>query len=233
MSYYFAGAAVVANNMGLGRDIWTLTPDQVNNLLRVFFAFEIVYSFLVFFIKISIIFLYMRIFPGRTFQKVLWATQVLLIASLTAFSVADGFQCRPVQYFWTFWDGRKTGTCFNINAFSFVHAGYNLGLEFWMLALPASQVWNLNMSLKKRIQVLSMFGFGILYVDLLPFPLPAVVVQFPTNAGHSATIISIIRLPSLKLFTQTTNPSSTYCSLSTVMFLPPTAEQHTDRNPLR
>lgn len=163
-AYNLAGAAIVAKDMGLGKNIWTLTPDQVSNLLRVFFAFEMIYSFLVFFIKISIIFLYMRIFAGRTFQKVLWVTQGVFTASLISFTVADGLQCRPVHYFWTFWDGKHQGTCFDLHAFALVHAGFNIVLELWMLALPASQVWNLNMSLKKRVQVSFMFGFGILYV---------------------------------------------------------------------
>lgn len=56
----------------------------------------------------------------------------------------------------------------NLEAFIYTHAALNIALDVWMLALPASQIWRLNLSWKKKIGVLAMFGFGILYVILLP-----------------------------------------------------------------
>lgn len=120
-------------------------------------------------IKISICFLYLRLFPGRGFKKAVWATQAFNIVFLVSFVVTDMVQCQPLSFFWTGWDGEGHGHCINVNAFAWVHAVINIVLDFWMLALPATQVWNLDITLKTKLCILTMFGFGILYASA---PLP-------------------------------------------------------------
>lgn len=152
----------------MGRNVWTLPPDDIDMFLKIFFAFEAIYVCCLAIIKISICFLYLRIFPAHRFRVAVWATQFFNVGLVIAFIVADGFQCRPISFFWQGWDGEHAGYCVNIEAFIYAHAGFNIALDVWMLALPASQIWRLNLSIKKKIQVFAMFGFGILCVFLLP-----------------------------------------------------------------
>lgn len=112
-------------------------------------------------IKISICFLYMRIFAHPTFQRVMWATQAFNAAVIVAFLVVTCTQCRPLRTFWTSWDGVRVGQCINLNAGAYAHAWINIALDVWMLALPATQVWRLNMSLRKKLEVMLMFSFGM------------------------------------------------------------------------
>lgn len=76
--------------------------------------------------------------------------------------MADFFQCQPISYFWESWDGEHSGHCFNINALAWAHSALNIALDFWMLYLPATQIWSLQMKLKKKLGVILMFGIGIL-----------------------------------------------------------------------
>lgn len=160
----FLAAAVKEQRNGLGRNIWTLTPEQITNFLEMFFIFEILYGFTLLLIKISICFLYLRIFPSRNFRIAVWATQVFNACVLVTFIIADMVQCAPLSYFWNSWDGEHHGRCINSPALAWTHAIINIVLDFWMLALPASQVWNLNLPARKKASVFAMFGFGILYV---------------------------------------------------------------------
>ncbi|KAJ4393561.1 hypothetical protein N0V93_002773 [Gnomoniopsis smithogilvyi] len=183
----FAAASGIESHYGMGRNVWTVPPDDIDQFLKVFFAFEAIYAFVLGVIKISICFLYLRIFPGHRFRVVVWATQVFNIALVFAFIVADVLQCRPLSYFWQGWDGEHEGYCLNLTAFVYSHAALNIALDVWMLALPASQIWQLNMNMKKKVGVIAMFGFGVLL-----------------------TLVSIIRLLSLKGFATTQNPTMAF-----------------------
>lgn len=59
-------------------------------------------------------------------------------------------------------DLEHEGTCFDVNGFAFAHSGINIGLDVWMIILPAAQVWKLNMSFKGKLGVMAMFTVGIL-----------------------------------------------------------------------
>lgn len=127
-----------------------------------YFIFEVLYTLTLGMIKISICFLYIRIFSNSTLRKVLWGTQIFNSLLIVAFLCADFGQCRPLSYFWNAWDQEHSGSCFNINAMAYAHSAINIALDIWMLILPATQVWKLNMSLKNKLAVSAMFSIGIL-----------------------------------------------------------------------
>jgi len=59
--------------------------------------------------KMSIVLFYLRIFPSTvstTFRKICWILVGLFIAMPTAFALATAFQCNPVSFSWTGWDGQ-------------------------------------------------------------------------------------------------------------------------------
>lgn len=185
------GAAFFTLRNGLGRNIWVLTPVQITTFLKVYWTFEMLYTVTLGTIKISICFLYLRLFPGEKFRRLVWATLIFNLFVLVAFSFSSVFQCRPLSYFWSGWDGEQKGTCDNINAAAWAHAVINIVLDVWMLGLPASQVWRLNVPMRKKIEILAMFGFGIFL-----------------------TIVSIVRLKSLYTFKRTRNPTNDLLSAS-------------------
>jgi len=125
------------------------------------------YIFILAVIKTSILFFYLRIFPDRIFRRFLWGTQVFNMLLGAAFLVAGLFQCTPMSYFWDGWDGEHLGYCFNFNAMGWAHAAVNIALDVWMLALPATQIYDMNIPGHKKVQILLMFGFGVLYGPIL------------------------------------------------------------------
>jgi hypothetical protein len=147
---------------GLGRDTWTLGFDQVTAFGKYFYWVEILYFAQLSVLKLAFLFFYKRIFPGRTIQKLIWATILFNILYGISFVIVAVFQCRPISYYWTTWDGEHTGTCININALVWANAAISIAFDFWMLAIPLSQLIHLKLSWSKKAGVVVMFCLGTL-----------------------------------------------------------------------
>ena len=93
---------------GEGRDIWTLEFDQITKFGFYFWLLEVFYFAQVSFLKTSLLFFYLRIFPGHA-QKLLWGTIVFNTVYGVVFVFLAAFQCTPVNYFWLSWDGEHEG----------------------------------------------------------------------------------------------------------------------------
>lgn len=146
----------------MGRDIWTLTPDEITNYIKIFYVFGFIYTITLALVKASICFLYLRLFSNLKFRRIVWATQAFNFALMITFIFAYAFQCTPPDHFWEMWHGEKQGKCLSFSVLSWTHSGLGILLDLWMLALPFWQVLKLNLPLRKRLDAFVMFGCGIL-----------------------------------------------------------------------
>lgn len=150
---------------GVGKDLWTLTPNQITNFGMWFFASEVQYFVSISTLKLSLLLFYLRIFPSMTIKRLLWATMVFDILYGVAFLLAALLQCRPISFFWTNWDGEHQGYCANVNAVGWANAAISIVLDLWMLAVPLSQLRRLRLHWKKKVGVALMFFVGTLYAE--------------------------------------------------------------------
>ncbi len=74
------------------------------------------------------------------------------------------FQCQPVSYAWTKWDGKHEGHCLNMNAQAWANAGISIALDIWIIGLPLQQLFGLSWDWRKKSQAMVMFSIGLLYV---------------------------------------------------------------------
>ncbi|KAK7740514.1 hypothetical protein SLS53_005357 [Cytospora paraplurivora] len=130
----------------------------------------------------SLLFFYLKIFPNKTVRILLWATVAFNAAWGATFVLLTAFNCRPISYAWTQWDGEHTGTCLSTNAIGWSNAAISIAEDIWMLAIPLSQLKSLQLHWKKKVGVAIMFG-----------------------TGTFVTVISIIRLHSLITFANSAN----------------------------
>lgn len=147
---------------GLGRDIWTLTPDEITSVLMYFHILTWIYFLSITLIKLAIISFYLQIFPSQNTRQVLWITFSFTAAWGTSFVLVAIFQCHPVQYFWTGWDGMHKGSCRNANAIAWSNAASNISLDLWILAIPLWKLRKLHLHWKKKIGVSCMLFVGTL-----------------------------------------------------------------------
>ena len=147
---------------GLGRDVWTLSFDQITKFGFYFYIQAVLYFAEVSLLKMSILYFYLRIFPERKIRLVLYGTMVANAMSGIAYVVAAIFQCWPISYNWTRWDQQHEGKCVNITALAWSNAIVSIVFDFWMLAIPLSQLRKLKLHWKRKIGVGLMFGVGTL-----------------------------------------------------------------------
>lgn len=159
-STYIGVHGTAAN--GLGRDVWTLPYNNINAFGEYFYVVEVLYFVQITLLKMSLLFFYLRIFPSNGIRNILWATVVFNAVYGIIFTFVAIFQCTPISYFWTSWDGEHEGKCIDINSMGWAHAAISIALDLWMLGIPLSQLPGLNLHWKKKIGVAIMFCVGTL-----------------------------------------------------------------------
>lgn len=130
-----------------------------------FWQGEMWYTFVVCFTKISILLLYLRIFPKTVgslwFRYTVWSLIGVCAAANTAFVLSIIFQCDPVVGAYKAWDGTVEAKCFNNNAQIIAMAGINILLDLLVFFLPVPKLVKLEISTRKKIGVCLTFMTGL------------------------------------------------------------------------
>ncbi|EME78938.1 uncharacterized protein MYCFIDRAFT_60432 [Pseudocercospora fijiensis CIRAD86] len=168
---------------GFGQDIWTITPqNNLTKILKTLYFNELFYISGLAFVKIAILLTYLRFFSDIKFRKIVFMVIGLNLLALIAFVFALLFQCTPVEYSWFRWDGKHKGTCMEFDHIAWPAAAINILLDLLVIGLPFPQLWKMKMNKRKKLQVMIMFGTGLVI-----------------------TILSILRLQSLVAYTDHNN----------------------------
>ncbi|KAL5405560.1 hypothetical protein PMIN03_008355 [Paraphaeosphaeria minitans] len=175
----------VAGHFGFGKDMWVIPPDNITASLKWLYVAYFAYQLVEGFTQLSILAFYLRLVTSCRTKTVIWA----LVAVVSSFAIGNTFamilQCRPIPFFWDGWRGDMAGKCtVNIRLFGFIRGGIEIVLDLVILALPLPMLSKLQMSLRKKLQIMSMFCVGFVI-----------------------TIVSCLRLWALVQFAQTTNPT--------------------------
>jgi hypothetical protein len=162
------GVANTVNNIygiganGLGRDIWTLSPDTIKRFWRFFLALTIVYFILVALLKLTMLAFYMQIDRHGQMMWYIMGTMLFVLMYGFMFAVVAGFQCDPPGYFWNKWREEDVGKCINLDALAWSNAIISIALDLWMTALPLSIIGGLQMNWKLKLGAALMFLLGTL-----------------------------------------------------------------------
>jgi hypothetical protein len=176
---------------GLGQDMWTLNAAEITKMLKFFYIMASLYFTQLTLLKLTLLFFYIRVFPSRPVQRLLWGTVIFVSLWGFTYVVLAIFQCQPITYFWTHWDGLHKGHCLDINAITSSNAGISIALDLWILGIPLWQLWGLKMHWKKKVGVAVMFCVGTF-----------------------VTVVSILRLFALVHFAASTNASWEFYDVS-------------------
>ncbi|KAL4911776.1 hypothetical protein BDW62DRAFT_215530 [Aspergillus aurantiobrunneus] len=187
---------------GLGKDMWNVPFDNITHILYIYFYDELLYLAATALTKISILCFYLRVFPRREFRIMIYIAIGLNVAYILVFDLITAFQCTPIRGAWHRWDDAESYSCRNINAQGWASAAVNIAFDLMVMLMPLRELYNLNMSWRKKAFVMCMFSLGSLYVST-PCNDLTVLTDY-----YSVTIVSIIRLESLIAFANTTNLTS-------------------------
>jgi hypothetical protein len=193
---------VVAASLGFGKDMWGIPADNITKSLKWLYVAYFMYMLAEALCQMSILAFYLRIMVDPRLRKTVWFLMVVVTCFGIANVFAMVFQCTPIPFFWDGWKGEMEGFCgVDVRLFvskllassleqslideqGFARGGIEIFLDLAILTLPLPMLAKLNMSPKKKLQILSMFSVGFVI-----------------------TIVSCLRIWSFVQFAQTTNPT--------------------------
>ncbi|KZL75391.1 CFEM domain-containing protein [Colletotrichum tofieldiae] len=148
--------------LGLGKDIWSVPPENITKILLLFFVEELLYAFVVAVTKLSILLFYLRLFNEPWFRTFCYIMLGLTTVYGLEQMLAIALICTPISYNWTRWDGQHSGQCGNVTVMTFFNGGMNIALDFVLFVLPVTQFVNVSWTSRKKIGVSLIFLVGLL-----------------------------------------------------------------------
>ncbi|KAJ4313584.1 hypothetical protein N0V84_009341 [Fusarium piperis] len=127
-----ADSPLTVAQIGLGKHIFQLEFDQITRFLHLFYVGVPIYHTTTVLTKIVILLLYKRVFGiDPVFLRIAYGTGIVCIAYWLSFLAVDIFQCTPVSYAWTRWDGEHQGSCIAYLPATYAVAIINIVLDVW------------------------------------------------------------------------------------------------------
>ncbi|KAF2121791.1 hypothetical protein BDV96DRAFT_681862 [Lophiotrema nucula] len=152
---------VMVKKAGTGRhtDYLAMTdPGKITEHYKGIMILEVLHLPAVAFPKICIVLLYLKVFTNKWARMATWSLLFVIIATWFSYFIAVMFQCMPFAFNWD-----KTisgGKCFNVNVFSQSSSVPNIVTDVAVLLLPIRTVWDLKISVGRRIGLLLIFLTG-------------------------------------------------------------------------
>ncbi|KAI9707759.1 MAG: hypothetical protein M1836_000721 [Candelina mexicana] len=205
-----------SQNYGIGVDEWNITVYQTNYYFRDFaitrwFFFQYLFFVIAIgLVKMSILFLYLRLMPTsqRKSRICTHALLAVVVGAIIALDLSYIFACKPFAYRWNGAGGNKA-KCFDVTLHSVLNEAINMIVDLLIIGLPIPMVWALHLSTKKKIGVILVFATGLLVVAVAAVRLAITVRMMTYEENVSFFLWHTIQLyvaliccclPSLKAF---------------------------------
>ncbi|KAI2603188.1 uncharacterized protein GGS25DRAFT_528232 [Hypoxylon fragiforme] len=159
-----AGSFVCILQGGLGRDMRitaTENPHSVVVLYQAIYVSELAYTYCSPLIKLSVLAFYRRIFPTPAMKL---GTNILASACIAwciAITILDFVECRPLKAFWFVeLQALPTTKCLDPILCFLANSIANSIIDFFTLTLPIREVFKLQITTWKKIQISGVFLMG-------------------------------------------------------------------------
>ncbi|PVH74150.1 hypothetical protein DL98DRAFT_519467 [Cadophora sp. DSE1049] len=157
---FMAGLAaleIASAKLGLGQHYWTVSVLNGILILKFYYVVQMFYIFVQVTAKMSLLLLYIRVFP-RTRTALLSKLGIgFLILHGMVYLFLVIFQCTPIAFIW---DRSLTGKCLNLNVIGYSGAAASILEDFFILVLPIFEIKNLQLGKGKKWNLFLMFSIG-------------------------------------------------------------------------
>lgn len=141
------------------------TPDQTNptsladeeRFFLTIWIVQLVYPLALTFPKLSVLALYIRVFPAKSIQLASMIVLAFVSATGIAYFFACLFLCVPVD---GFWNGSDTARCINEQALHQAMSGPGIASDLAIFVLPLKAVWRIHTTTVKKLGILATFLTG-------------------------------------------------------------------------
>ncbi|EME38910.1 hypothetical protein DOTSEDRAFT_117662, partial [Dothistroma septosporum NZE10] len=181
----FCAVIQAMTDNGLGADNYTLSANEITTMLEEFYVFEILYTCLIMLTKVSILQLYLRIWTegavSKWFRRTCWIAIIIHLCTLLAFALSFVWQCGPVSYSWTQWDGLHSGHCIGRAGHIYALGAVNIAYDVFVFMLPLHNFLKLNISWRRKTGVCLIFMAGLVVTIC-----SIIRLQYLVKIGHSS-----------------------------------------------
>ena len=156
----FIGIEYSIGTHGGGTHQWNVLYREVQYNWRYSNYGDIVYSLALLFTKLSILLLILRVFCSVHKHSGYWCTLGLIWLNsifYTVYFFIPFFSCTPRSKIWA---PDTLGVCLQINVLYYASAIFNVISEFLMLTVPIFLIWNLQMSVRRKVGISAIFLTG-------------------------------------------------------------------------
>ena len=125
---------------------------------------SIEYSPTIMFTKLSVLFLYRRVFVPilwGVFDVIIRVLIVIICLFYIAITIVKIWQCIPRA---RAWDKSVEGTCVDFSRLLNASGLFNTITDVLILLVPVKSVWNLNMKRKQKVKIVAIFTVGLMCV---------------------------------------------------------------------
>lgn len=116
-------------------------------------AYDCVYCATIGMIKLSVLFMYIRIFPARKFRVAAIVLGVITVAWIIGVACVSVIQCAPIE---RAWDTSIPGACINAKDFFIANAVPNIVTDVIIIILPMRALWKMKATITHRLSVIAL-----------------------------------------------------------------------------
>ncbi|KAL4879599.1 hypothetical protein BJY04DRAFT_219940 [Aspergillus karnatakaensis] len=156
--YAFFGVLIAEHSYGLGRPQATLSEGQYRNQLKMLWISVPLYNLTLNLVKISVVLLYMRLFPTRTYRIVLTILLILIVCTGLWMVIGTLLVCIPVQ---GFWDRTIPHHCISRGVVWYLNSALQIAGDLVLVVLPMPQLLRLQIPLRQKICLMFIFALGL------------------------------------------------------------------------
>ena len=148
----------ISTRYGMGLHTWDLPSGLEEQLQMWIFIAASIYLLSLLGYKMSILLLYLRIFHiDKVFRYCTWIVMFITFGYLFSNIWTQIFTCQPIDKFWR---PETPGHCIDSIVAFYVFGPLNFITDLLIFVLPMPMVWRLQLSLKEKIGVSTIFLFG-------------------------------------------------------------------------
>ncbi|KAB2573449.1 hypothetical protein DBV05_g7858 [Lasiodiplodia theobromae] len=161
------------------------------------FAIEIYYIWMHFHLKMGFLLFYMRLSHVQSFRILIYMAMVCNALCTVGIWVLYCLQCIPLEAFWN--PAKYPDTiCLNSSVTYFVPYSLMLSLDIAIFIIPIHTVWKLQMTLRRKLQVLSVICTGGAAVLVSALRL-VVLLEFSRSPDFTWTLGKMIIISSFEI----------------------------------
>ncbi|KAL3482502.1 hypothetical protein BJX99DRAFT_243088 [Aspergillus californicus] len=154
----FFGVLLAEHSYGLGKPESSLSPETYRNQLKMLWISIPLYNLSLNLTKVSMVLLYLRLFPTRTYRIILLIVLTLIICAGIYMVLGTLLICLPVN---AFWDFDIEHTCTSRAVVWYLTAGLQITGDLILVVLPMPQLVRLQIPLRQKLCLMLIFALGL------------------------------------------------------------------------